>query len=575
MAPFENLSSSADADWMRRGLSQAVAFELAGAKDLHAQTVESENGAYSARAPRVLEGYFVERNGRLEIHANVRELESGKTVQALEVQGPVSQGVIPLASQLAKKLNPAAGGFPTTNENAFRSYGKALDGRDRDSALRGFAAAAQDDPRFGLAYVDWAKVLLAGGDREGALQVIETAKHNQLDPIDGAQLDYLAALARGDAGMQQKALESLTRLSPADGKTFGDLADLEVAERKFPEAVRDYEAMSRLDPEESEVWNQLGYARAYAGDFGGAHAALEHYESLLPRENINALDSLGEVSFYAGDFKSAEKYFLEADRKNREEFGGADLLKAAQARLLSGDLAGADRHFEQYAGFAERRGLGLGKYLEAQWAFLTGRRKAAMADLEKLIPSLAGDGRSLALSQLSVWKLETGDAKAAEQLADQARIAAVSPGAGNTAALCSSISTGRVPSGSRPVEAYALFFARKYAEAVPLLEEVYRETRPNVDGQIRTLLAWAYIKTNRAGDAARLIGTFPIPLSSGETLFASLIFPRYLFVRAAVLERQGKRTEAKSAYELFLKYAGDGPDIFGDAETARKNLSAL
>jgi hypothetical protein len=46
-------------------------------------------------------------------------------------------------------------------------------------------------------------------------------------------------------------------------------------------------------------------------------------------------------------------------------------------------------------------------------------------------------------------------------------------------------------------------------------------------------------------------------------------------LRGVVYERQGKRADAKSAYQLYLKYAADVPDIFGDEVTARKNLSGL
>jgi predicted Zn-dependent protease len=121
----------------------------------------------------------------------------------------------------------------------------------------------------------------------------------------------------------------------------------------------------------------------------------------------------------------------------------------------------------------------------------------------------------------------------------------------------------------------ALLFARKFADATPPLERLYRETNPSADGQVRTLLAWAYVKTNRTADAAGLLNRYPLPLNSGEPMFASLIFPRYLFLRATVLEGQGKRAQAKSAYELYLKYAGDVPDAFGDDVVARKKLTAL
>ena len=561
---------------MRRGLSAVLASDLAGAPALYAQSVDSFNGAYAVQASRVVEGYFSERNGQLEIRAAVLDVGTNKTVASLAVEGPVQQGAIPLVNRLAKELSPAARTFPSASETAFHAYGEAISASDRASALRELESATKEDPRFTLAYLDRAKVLLGEGDRTGAQQVIEAARRKQPDAIDAAQLDYLAAAAKGDAVAQAKALELLTRVTPTDAKVFHDLANQQLAERKFPDAVRNYEAASRLDPEESEVWNQLGYAQAFAGDLNGARGALEHYRQLVPPENVNPLDSLGEVSFYLGDFSAAEKYFLEADQKNQQEFGGVDLLKAAEARLMAGDLSGSDSLFQKYASLIQRREPGRAGYIAAQWQFLTGRRRAALASLEKLTPSLEGDGRALALSQLSVWKLETGDSKAAQELAARAEKEAVSPPGHNISALCAVISRATAElSGSRVADAYALLFARKYAEATPLLEMLYRETDPHTDGQIRTLLAWAYVKTNRAGDAAKLIGTYPLPLSSGEALFASLVFPRYLFVRGAVLQQQGKRAEAKAAYELFLKYSGDMPDIFGDDATAQKNINAL
>ena len=53
-----------------------------------------------------------------------------------------------------------------------------------------------------------------------------------------------------------------------------------------------------------------------------------------------------------------------------------------------------------------------------------------------------------------------------------------------------------------------------------------------------------------------MIEICPLPLSPGEPMFASLIFPRYFALRAAVLEKQGKPDEPKKNHDLYLKYAG-------------------
>ena len=83
-----------------------------------------------------------------------------------------------------------------------------------------------------------------------------------------------------------------------------------------------------------------------------------------------------------GDFKSAADYFEKAAAKNPSE-----LLKAAEARLMTGDLQGADALFLKHLGPAVSAHKGAG-YQMAQWEFLTGRRRAGMARMEKLAPGV-------------------------------------------------------------------------------------------------------------------------------------------------------------------------------------------
>jgi tetratricopeptide (TPR) repeat protein len=310
------------------------------------------------------------------------------------------------------------------------------------------------------------------------------------------------------------------------------------------------------------IWNEIGYAYASAGDLADARRALEIYKRSLGPGDPNGLDSLGEVSFYLGDFAGAEKYFLDAHAKNPAARGGVELLKAAQARLMTGDLPGADGLFEKYKTTvtAQRE---LTAYQQAQWEFLTGRRKAGMQRLGEIL-KLPGEAVVLGACQLSIWKLQTGDSKGAAAMADQAVKSSQSPAAKNMSAVCGAIVKG-LKTDSAMTNAVWLMLARKYGEAVPLLEKIYRETNPSFDAQARSLLAWAYLETGRTAEAKPLVGLYPIPLSSADPLFASLIFPRFLFLRGAVLD-------SKPTLELYLKYAGDVTDVFGEDDVARKKI---
>jgi Flp pilus assembly protein TadD len=557
VAPFENSSSDSRLDWASRAAAAAIVYDLAGSPDIHAQSVDSSAGAYAALATRVLHGYFSERNGRLEIRAVIEDLQRTKTVASFQLDSPGPDGWVPALNQLAKQVSASARPFGTVNPQAFRAYGEALQGNDRAAVQRGFESATTADPRFTAAYVGWAGALLAAGDRAAGLQALAAAKRQTQDALDRAEVDYLSASADGDANSRVAALENLTRLTPADSKALRELAGLQVAQRKFPDAVRTYEAAARIAPDVPGIWNELGYAQAFAQDLPAARRAIEHYRQLSP-DDANALDSLGEVSFYLGDFAKAEQAFVDADRKNSAAFGGVELAKAAQARLMTGDLAGADALFAKFLGLAQPAQRATASYQQAQWEFLTGRRKAGMARVEQILAALQGDTQTLALCQLSIWKLQTGDAKAAADLAGRASATAQSPQARNLA------TTFR--------DQYALLFALKYAEARPALEAKLRETNPAADGQIRTLLAWDYVELGRIEEARKLLALYPIPLSSGDPLFASLIFPRFFYLRGVVLEKEGKRAEAKQSYDLYRKYAGDLPDVFGNEAKARSVL---
>ena len=88
------------------------------------------------------------------------------------------------------------------------------------------------------------------------------------------------------------------------------------------------------------------------------------------------------------------------------------------------------------------------------------------------------------------------------------------------------------------------------------MEAAYQQENPFNDGQIRVLLAWALVETGSMDRAAKLIEMCPLPMSAGDSRVASLIFPRYFALRAAVLEKQGKPDEAKKSHDLFLKFGG-------------------
>lgn len=551
--PIENLSSDPQFDWRSRAAAAVVAYDLAGAKNVFARQVESLSAAQSMHASRLAEGYFVERNGRISIHARLENLDNSRTAENFDIEGAASAGFLPLANELARRISPESRSFDTHNDNAFRFYGQALAARDSKSAEQALESARDADPAFITAYLDEAKLLAETGERAKAQTVVELGERVNPDTLDRANLEYARAVAGGDTTDRLKAIEALSKASPANATLAIELAQMQFARRQFQQAAMEYRAAAELDPDDPKTWNELGYALARTGDLRGARESIGQYQRLAPGD-ANALDSEGEVSFYLGDFKSADEAFERAAAKNPAEW-----VKAAEAQLMLGDLNKADALFaKRWAGAARN---GRAEFPMAQWEVLTGRRQAGMNRLEKLIPALKGDQRALVLDQLAIWKVagqdKSGDGKAAGELVTEAVGQAESPQVQAFSAMCQFVvSGGKSGAGPKFANAVALLVAKKFSDAVPLLQSIYAETSPAADGQVRTLLAWAYVETGATDKAASLIDPYVLPIESGDQMFASLIFPHSLYVRGKVFERQGKRDEVGRMLALYSKYGG-------------------
>jgi Flp pilus assembly protein TadD len=363
--PLENLSSDTQLNWFSRASAAVVQYDLAGSKGVFAKIVESLTGAQSMQASRMLEGYFYTRDGRIEIRVTIEDLRKTKAVKNFEIGGAAANGLVPLANELARRLSSESRAFSTSNENAFRLYGEALGSSDAAALERGLEAAMAADPGFAVGYLDQARLLIETGARDRAVQVIQASEQQRLDAVDRADAEFVASVASANVRARIRALNAKVRVSPANAGLFADLGQTQMAARDFGGAVRSYQQATKLNPEDPRAWNELGYALAWTRDLNAARAAIGQYQKLSPDE-ANPLDSLGEVSFFLGDFAGAERYFEQAALR-----APAELLKAAEARLMSGDRQGADALFGKFLpSLPKDRAASVTE----QWELLTRRR---------------------------------------------------------------------------------------------------------------------------------------------------------------------------------------------------------
>jgi Tfp pilus assembly protein PilF len=582
--PFENLTGRPEFDWISRGLAEAVRLQLAGTARFEPVAISALRDAETAHAERTLHGYFSVLGGRLDVRAVVENTATRRMVRTAAASGPASGGPVPLSSAIAHDLEASARAVPTASAAALEAYVTALNALDQAVADRDFERAVAADPGFGAAYLGWAEALIARGGRDRAVQVLAAAHANasRFPELERVRLSFLGAALSGDREGERAALVALTRADPADASVCRSLGELDTARHDYTSSAKWYEQAAARDPHDVNVLNQLGYVHAWAGDLDGAVKALTRYRDLRPNE-ANPLDSLGDANYYLGRFAEAEKQYAAAHAANTSFLAGGDLYKGAWARLMQDNVGGAD---ELFARFLEARTAAgdIVPFRQAQWEYVTGRRRAAVARLEQFAQSAPPQTAAPAWCALTLWSLEAGDRARAQGFAAKAGstplgalfgfLAEPAAPAAEGAARAAQILPAPPQAGLRKLAtAYALLLARDFRGATAPLEESYAASNPASPDWPAVPLAWALVENDDFARARQLVAFNPVPDPTGELPFLSLSFPRIFYLRAVVADKENRRGDAKRNYSMFLKFAGDLPDAFGERARAAAALS--
>jgi len=420
-----------------------------------ARPAGSIDDAYFENANRFVQGYFTKTANALHLTVQVEDAGTHKMVSTEQIDGPVLDSV----TALAKRLNPKAVPFSTSNDQAVAAWGQGE-----------FEKAVTIDPSFGAAWLSWIETLARAGDAAGAIAVAGRAlDHPVNSEIDGLRIELARATLEQDSHAEHEALLKLTARVD-DPQLLANLGELEIRTREFALAERDYRKILATQPENADILNKLGYAYGFDGKVTDAEATFAHYGK-LPGQESNSFDSLGEVYFMNGKFAAAEKAFLQAHDLNAALLTGGDLRKAAYARWLAGDLAGADKLFARFLDFrAKLKDPGV-EWEHAAWEYATGRKDQAIARLSKA-PS------PQAAVQIRVWR---GEMKLPTNLDE--------------------------------------------------LKKAYETAQPAADGLYRTLYAEALFASGKKDEAKKLAARWPLPDSAGEPVLQSLVFPKYVPLR--------------------------------------------
>lgn len=581
---FENVGPDASSDWMGRAFSEILVGQLAGLPDnfvipttrLHA--LDRQLGVRPASAPgisterasailagadRIGYGEYAVRGGKVTARLTIEDPATGRTTEVLAASAP---DVISAAAILARAISPRAAAYETHSPEALRHYIAATESGDPRQRVTEAQAAIAADPDFGPPYRALAEAKAQMQDRDGALAALDEGLARAAVPArEHALLEMMAAGLRNDSAAREHALIDLANASPGDAENWRSLGELAYARHDYKQAVEAYRKVLQLQPNEMSAVNQLAYSQGSAGDFEGAVATIRRYRTLRPAD-ANPLDSEGDIQLMYGHLPEAEDLFVQADKKDRKLLGGGDLLKAAMARLMTGDVPGAGALYQQYAAVRGEQHDPTLPIQNAEWRWFSGNRKAAQDELRSFAQSMEAGPRkdlaSRAYTVLSIWMLTAGDRSAAAQTSLKAATLAA-PGNANEAVVARFLSqpsaaaaewTARADQIFRNAPqsavrnltlAYALLLDRQFTAAEPLLAKVYGE--PDSDPGLPILLAWSLVESGKPKEAAPLLRLNPVPQFNGFATFTPLYFPRLYDLRARVSDN------AKANRELYEK----------------------
>jgi tetratricopeptide (TPR) repeat protein len=306
-------------------------------------------------------------------------------------------------------------------------------------------------------------------------------------------------------------------------------------------------------------------------------AALRRYQALRPAET-NPLDSQGDANLVVGHLREAEDFYLQAAKKDPKNAAAAslELFKASMARLMTGDVAGADALAKQYQDARAAAHDAAAPYRAALWDCISGRRQQASQELLAFAQSMEKgpqhEAAARAYTDLALWSLYSGDRNAAAAMLQKAM-----PVAGPSTAGSLIVARFLAQPPASPAEwtaradqlfrnpaqeavrdlvvAYALLLNRQFEPASHLLQKVY-ESGAGDDEGIPVMLAWTWLETGREKEAAALLRFNPIPPATGLGSFTPFYFPRLYQLRALAAEKEGRKDDAQANTALYNKLAG-------------------
>lgn len=300
---------------------------------------------------------------------------------------------------------------PQAKEANYLRRGNALlQKKDYPRALLEFKNAMSAMPKDAEPYYRTAIAHLESGNFLNAVAALRKATelnpHHQKAQLKLAEL--MATSTQNDILLQaQRRLETVLSESPDNSEANDILALTEWKLGKTEDAITRLQATLRQFPARLQTSVQLARIKLNQKDLAGAETVLQTAVAHAPQSSPAEL-ALGQLYMLEKDYTKAEtelRKALQLDPKN-----GAALMGLAAIQVASQRLEEADRTYQLLSALGDAEF----KPLHALFLYKSGKREAALAELEKLAKETPDDRR--ARSRLFAAYEAMGKTQAAQAL---------------------------------------------------------------------------------------------------------------------------------------------------------------
>ena len=419
---FENLTGEAAYDYLKKAIPNllitsleqskyldVVSWEklsdLAGPRDRDIASAADRdqwfNACRSAGVDAIVLGSFTKAENLFATDAKIYDVPSKNLLKSAGSRGEGVGSILrtqidELSREIAQGVGlseraAAKGAMPitkvtTASMEAYELFLKGQEDFERyyfDDARISLEKAVEKDPAFALPYFYLTRVYNSLADAPGASRALEQFKKlSKTSPGKGKDALYIAALTSlvdKDIEGYVRGLNEVIKTDPKDKRAHTDLAWLYRKDRKYAEAVAEFEKALAIDPNFGYALNLLAYTYAEMGEKDKAIATFDRYAAAQPGD-ANPLDSMGDLYFLTGEFDKARARYQQA-LAVRPDFPST--WKLAYLYAMDGDYDASLRWADSMITRAKTDGMRAdGHQWKGLYYSLTGRLNDALAELD-------------------------------------------------------------------------------------------------------------------------------------------------------------------------------------------------